>query len=103
MTKGPADDFPYKDLPDIREVFVDGFHQMMFDGHHAHLTLTVNRFHEIKPPKKPTGQKVTAARLVLTPEALMKLYNQLTQLVAALEQSGTVKREIQVPQSGTVQ
>jgi hypothetical protein len=95
MPQGPKpfDDFPYKDLPQVAETFADGIHLMTFNGQYAHLTLTVNRPDEPKPPKKPTGHKATAARLVLTPNLLVTLHNQLSQLMAALEQSGAVKRE----------
>jgi hypothetical protein len=89
----PFDDFPFKDLPQVAEIFADDVHQLWFNGHYAHITLTVNRADPIKPPKKPTGHKVVAARLVLAPEALILLHNQLSQLIGALEQSGAVKRE----------
>jgi hypothetical protein len=90
--KGPFSHFPYKDLPEVTEVFADDLELTMFNGSHATFTFTVDRVLEFQPPK-PKGYKATAARLVLTPNAMLKLVNNLNQIVAGLEKSGAVKRE----------
>jgi len=96
MSKGPTPfDFPFKDIPEVNEIFADDMHLMTFNGQYAHFTFTVDRMDEFKPGvnKKPTGKKVAVARLVLTPTAMLKMVNSLNQIVGALEQQGTVKRE----------
>lgn len=105
MTQGAPDlNLPYKDLPSVPEVFVDGMHLMIWNGQFAHLTLTVNRMDEPKGQKKPSGTRATAARLVLSPNAVIEIHNKLSQLIAMLEQSGVVKREAPVSVgSGSVQ
>ena len=93
MPKGPTPfDFPWKDDLSIKEVFADDMHMMTYNGQFAHFTFTVDRMDEMKPPSKPTGKKMTIARLVMTPNAMIKLVNSLNQIMGALEQDGAVGR-----------
>lgn len=96
MEKKPFDHaFAFKDDLGVRETFADGLHLMTFDGAVAKLTFTVSRPDEIKEGFKgpPRGQKVPAARLVLPAPALAALFNQLHQLMGALEAQGLVTRD----------
>ena len=83
----------YVDRPEVSEIFVDGYEMMFFDGTSLRLEFTIARYDQPKPPKTRTGQRHTACRLVLTPDAAVALYNSLSKLVAALEERGAVKRE----------
>lgn len=105
MTQGALDlKLPYKDLPNIAETFIDGVHLMTFNGQFANLILTANRMDEPHPGnKKPTGAKVTAERLVLSPDAILDLHNRMSQLIAVLEQQGVVQRSAPVAIKNTVQ
>lgn len=105
MTQGAPDlKLPYKDLPNVPEIFADGLELITFNGQFAKVTLTVDRMDEPRPGnKKPTGNKVTAARLVLSPNAVIDLHNRMSQLIAVLEQSGVVKRQPPFAIKSTVQ
>lgn len=87
--------FPYKDTHAVVETFADGLHLVTVDGSTARITLTVSRGDPPKPNQKgpPTGQKVTAARLVMPMPAFLHLFNQMNQLVVGLEQQGHIVRD----------
>jgi hypothetical protein len=96
MEQKPYDHaFQYKDIPSVAETFADGLHLLTVDATTARMTLTVSRGDEPKPNYKgpPTGQKATAARIVMPVPALLNLYNQLSQLVMGLEAQGLIRRE----------
>jgi hypothetical protein len=79
--KLPENQIRYIDLPEISETFVDSFGAMTFDGQTARIELCVQRMDMPtgipKPDHKPTVRKYTACRLVLTPDALIDLSNNL--------------------------
>jgi hypothetical protein len=86
--------FQYKDVPALAETFADGIHLVTVDGSSARITFTVSRSDPPKTGNKvPTGQKVTAARIVLPLPAMAELYNQLHGMVQVLEQRGLMTRE----------
>ena len=87
---------PYRDDPSIAETFVDSFHSGAFDGV-LRLEFTINRLDEPKPPKPPSGYAKTAARLVLTQDAAIALFNHLNQLMAALAAAGAVVQQPAAP------
>lgn len=103
LMKLPENQIRYIDLPEISETFVDSFGAMTFDGQTARIELCVQRMDMPtgipKPDHKPTVRKYTACRLVLTPDALIDLSNNLQNLIIALTKQGVIK-PIQ-PDTGT--
>ena len=104
MTKQPEKThLPYKDNPAVQEVFADSLELLSFNGQFAHLTLTVNRLEETLAGEDQKGTRTTAARLVMSPNLVMTLYDKLSQLVGAMEQQGLVirgnKDQVQKPSS----
>ena len=93
--KAPSDFLTYVDRPDISETYVDGLHLMSFDGVVIKAEFVVHRFDEPNPPKLPSGQKITAARLILSPEAAEALLKGLSQIAGAVQQE--VKAQAQSP------
>ena len=65
----------------------------MFDGAALKLEFVVKRLDQPKPRKRATGRKFPSCRLVLHPNGATELYNQLHQLIAALERAGAVTRQ----------
>jgi len=84
--KRPSDHLEYVSRPEIPETFVDSLHTLFFDGNSVKLELLVHRFDEPKPPNPPSGQKITAARLVLSPSAAEQLLRALAGTAAVLKQ-----------------
>lgn len=81
------------DLPEIPETFVDSLGMSMFDGNSARVTFCVHRVYKIEPPKAPYAKKYPVCRLVLTPQAIVELFNGLNGMMAALQKMGLVKVE----------
>lgn len=91
----PATRDEYTDRADVSETFADHCENVVFDGQALRVELGVTRYG--KPAGgKPSAQRVTASRLVLTPQASLQLYNQLAQIVNVLEKKGIVtKRQVE--------
>jgi hypothetical protein len=89
--KAPFGELPYKDLPQVVETYADGLGQTNFNGRSAHITLTVKRYAPPHPPRPLTGDRVTAARLVLDADAVVDLYNELYRMMHTLEQHGLIR------------
>jgi hypothetical protein len=87
----PANQIRYVDLPEVSETFVDSFGTILFDGQTARIELCVTRMDTPQPPKQPTATKYTACRLVLTPNALLELSNNLQNIINALIKQGVLK------------
>jgi len=85
------------DQPTVKEVFADLVRQVSFNDNLARIEFCVTRFDEPQPPKPPTGHTYTSARMVLSPNAVMQLYSNLSNLVAVLEKQGLVQRNPPVP------
>ena len=82
----------YVDRPEISETLVDSLEKLFFDGFSARIELVVNRLDHPQPPKPPTGQKVTASRLILSLPSLVNLAQQLNGFVMGLQQQGIIKQ-----------
>jgi hypothetical protein len=82
----------YVDLPDVREIFADNISMVSFNDNVLRLELCVTRFDEPKPPALPTGRTYPVARLAITQTGALQLHANLTNLLATLEEQGTLKR-----------
>ena len=91
--KSPSDFLTYVNRPEISETYVDGLHLIFFDGMAVKIELVVHRFETPKPPASPTGQKITAARLVLSPQAAEALLKGLSQIAAAVQQEAKAQAQ----------
>ena len=80
--------FPYKDVPGVMKTFADGVHLVSVNVTTATIVLTVSRADAPRSGHQgpPSGEKVTAARLVLPTAAFLDLYNRMHRLVAELQQ-----------------
>ncbi len=92
----PDDKAKFVDNPSLSETFVDSIHHVFFDGHTLSVELCVTRIDEFKPPNPPTAKRYPVCRLVLTPQAMVQLSNNLQQFMSALEQQGLIKKEPQI-------
>lgn len=91
----------YVDRPDVSETYVDLLEKVFVNGPLVRLEFCVNRMNEPKPPKPPTGKKITASRLVMPLPALLQMADQINKVVKALEQQGVIKRTpITMPPTG---
>ena len=82
----------FEDRPEVSETFVDSIQAIHFDGQSMRLTLCTTRYEPDKPPDSPTGVRVPACRLVLTPNAALDLFNKLQQVMKHLESAGVVTK-----------
>lgn len=90
--KIPDDKIRYVDLPDVSETFVDSIGLITFDGQSGRIELCITRMDAPKPPNVPTARRYPACRLVLPPLTMLNLYNQLKNIVDALERDGIIKK-----------
>jgi hypothetical protein len=91
--KLPPDQVQEIDRPDVSETFADALGNGSFDGQTARLTFSVTRLDPITPARPPTAKRYPVCRLVLPPDAVVELFNQLQQLIGLMEQQGLVTRE----------
>ncbi len=64
---------------------------MTFDGRDVRIEFCINRYDPPAPPQPPTGDQVTACRLVLQLPAALALLSNLKQLEGSLLASGQLK------------
>jgi hypothetical protein len=93
-----APQITYVDRPEIAETFVDTLRRAGFDGINVRIEFTVNRLDDPQPPAPPTGQALTACRLVIPLTGFLALVQQLDALVKTLQAKG-VLRHVQIPQT----
>jgi hypothetical protein len=55
------------------------------------LEFCATRMSDVKQGEKATGKRYVTARMVLTPEAAVELFNVCQQIVGALKNAGVVK------------
>ena len=89
--------FTYVDRPEIPETFVDVVEKMLFDGQVLRLEFCVSRLDEPRPSVPPSSKKVTAARLVMTPNGALDLFGKLQPLIAMWQQQGLIKQNPPMP------
>ena len=89
----------YVDIPEVSETFADSFRNFVFDGQVIRIEFCATRLDDIAPNHPPTAKQYPACRLVLTAQAMLEMYNQLGQMIGALEKEGKIKREVPTPPS----
>jgi len=87
----PSAEPPYLDRPEVVETYADQVRLIHFDGQTVRIEFTVTR-PTLAGPNQAAIEVRPSARLVLTPLAAVTLQEQLTRLVAALEDGGVIKR-----------
>jgi hypothetical protein len=89
-----AGQLPKEERHEIAETFADSLGQATFDGQTMRLEFCATRMNEVtKQGEKPTGKRYVMARMVLTPEAAVELFNVCQQIVGALKNAGVVKEQ----------
>lgn len=92
-------DSSFVDIPEVFETFSDSLNTTFFDGQALRIEFCVTR---ITPPtgagKNAMSKKYPCCRIALTPNAMLELYNRLSQHIAAMQKSGTLK-QVQKPPS----
>jgi hypothetical protein len=88
----------FVDRPEVTETFADSSRAVTFDGQTMRIEFCTVRMDEPRPPDPPTGRQYPVCRMVLTPNAALDLFNKLQQIMAALEQSGAIKKNQPVTQ-----
>ena len=84
------------DDPDVGETFVDAMERLTFDGTATvRMQFVVNRLDEFKGGGEMSGKKHIVCRMVMPIGGVPNLYNQLSNLMAALEKRGLVQRNQQ--------
>lgn len=81
------------DRPELNETFVDSLALSTFDGAAARLTFCVMRMQDPQGGKPAQFKKYPVCRMVLTPDAVVELFNRLNQMMGALQKLGLVKIE----------
>lgn len=96
----------YIDCPEVNETFVETVESMSLDDYCLRIELSVTRLDVKKGTRPPSGNRYPACRLVMPASAVVDLYNQLLQIVNAMEKKGKVKKNgpqgpaaVQVPSS----
>ena len=83
----PLPKLRYQDIPNLPETFADSIGQWIFDGQNLRIEFSVTRLDPGASRNQPTGRRLPAARMVLTPVCAVELIRQCQQLMAALEKA----------------
>jgi hypothetical protein len=95
----------YLDRPEVNETFIDIVEGISVDNHCLRIELSVTRINLRKRTNPLSGSRYPACRLVMPIATVPDLYNQLSQIINAMEKKGTVKKgpqgsvAVQGPQS----
>jgi hypothetical protein len=87
----------YLDRPELNETFIDTVEGISVDNHCLRIELSVTRLDVKKRTSPPSCCRYPASRLVMPASTVVDLYNQLTQIVNAMEKKGKVKKGPQGP------
>lgn len=87
----------YVDRTDLTEVFTDNVEKFLFDGNTLRLEFSVQRLDAPGVQSKPVGVRVPVARMVLTPQATLDLYNKLSNMVGILQKKGMLQKANEKP------
>jgi hypothetical protein len=99
MSKKNQIQIRFEDRPELSETFADSLQSIDFDGQAMRIVLCTTRYDAPKSSETPTAARIPSCRLVLTPNAALKLYNKLRQIVSALEKAGAVTTTQTPPQT----
>ncbi|RPI75387.1 MAG: hypothetical protein EHM45_15130 [Desulfobacteraceae bacterium] len=83
----------FVDRPDLDETFADSIRSLTFDGQTMRIMFCTTRLDQPKQTDQPLAKQYPVCRLVLTPPAVVDLFNKLQQLMSVMEQSGVIKKE----------
>ena len=75
--KLPENQIQYIDRLDLTETFANSMGKCFFTEGVANIELCVTRLDKPDPPNPPTGKRYPACRLVLTPQAVIQLFQGL--------------------------
>lgn len=81
------------DRAEVGETFADSMTLSTFDGAAARITFSVMRMQDPQAGKPAQFKRYPVCRMVLTPQAVVELYNRLNQMMGALQKLGLVKIE----------
>ena len=90
---------PYKDLPEVAEIFADKFCLIHFNGQVFHIELAVSRPTPTDQPGEFSITHYPAVRLVLTATCAAQLRDSISNLLAQLAESGVIKRIASSPET----
>ncbi len=89
--KLPENQIEYTDRLDVTETFANSMGKCFFTEGLANIELCVTRLDKPDPPNPPTGKRYPACRLVLTPQAVIQLFQGLNGIMGAMEKEGIIK------------
>ena len=89
--KLPEKRIQYIDRLEITETFANSVSKCFFTEGVANIELCVTRLDKPEPPNPPTGNNYPACRLVLTPQAVIQLFQGLNGIMGAMEKEGIIK------------
>jgi hypothetical protein len=96
----PEEQISRIDRPEVPETFVDSLGFFTVDGPIVRIELCVTRMDAPKPPNPPTAKRHPVCRLVLTPDVIITLSNQLNNIMSHLEKVGLIiKKEGKPPEA----
>ncbi|HVA54728.1 MAG TPA: hypothetical protein VNI53_02870 [Gammaproteobacteria bacterium] len=96
----PKSNYIFIDNPGLAETYADSIQNLVFDGATFRFTLVVNRLDPPQPPEPPKGKQYPSCRLVMPLIGALTLYQNLQNMVDALEKQGIIKKG-QPPQTPT--
>jgi hypothetical protein len=88
-----AKNIRYVDIPELPETFIDSFRTSFFDGTSFRIDLCATRIDELNPPNPPTARQYPVCRLVMPPQAMLAIFNNLQNLINTLIKEGVLKTE----------
>ena len=87
------DQVRYIDRPEILETFVDSIGAGSFQHGVARIEMCVTRMDKLEQGDKPTARRYPVARAVLTPQAILDLFQQLQGMVIIMQKEGVIKTQ----------
>ncbi len=88
----PSSNYVFVDDPGVTETYADSIQNLVFDGATFRFTFVVNRLDPPQPPEPPKGRQIPACRLVMPLIGALALYQNLHNMVEALEKQGIIKK-----------
>ncbi len=88
----PKSNYVFVDDPGLVEIYADSIQNLVFDGATFRFTFVVNRLDPPQPPEPPNGKQHPSCRLVMPLIGALTLYQNLQNMVNALEKQGIIKK-----------